>query len=95
VVRQQRHVLEIYENGSRISSQALVDNSPSQQDAEYSVTARPNGTYTYYCKLINSFGVSTSDTISVTVTKGGASDTTSPACRPGSGRRTSPRAPCP
>jgi len=63
---------EVYENGALIMSSALVDNSPNQQDATYPLSGKKNGTYTYTCKLINGFGVNTSDPVTVTVTKGTA-----------------------
>jgi chitodextrinase len=69
---------EIYENGNLFYSANITDNSPNQQDASFDVTGKSNGTYSYYAKLINKFGTSTSDTITVTVTKGGAGDTTAP-----------------
>lgn len=69
---------EVYENGNLFYSANITDNSPNQQDASLDVSAKPNGTYNYYTKLTNKFGSSTSDTITVTVTKGAAGDTTAP-----------------
>ncbi len=69
---------EVYENGNLFYTAAISDNSPYQQDASLDVTGKANGTYNYYTKLINKFGVATSDAITVTVTKGGAGDTTPP-----------------
>jgi chitodextrinase/GH18 family chitinase len=70
---------EIYENGTLIYSAPLIDNSPNQQDASYDIAGKANGTYAYSCRLINSYGATTSDPITVTVTKGGAGDTTPPS----------------
>ena len=69
---------EVYENGNLFYSANITDNSPYQQDASLDVSGKSNGTYNYYTKLINSFGTATSDTITVTVTKGAAGDTTPP-----------------
>ncbi len=69
---------EVYENGNLFYSANITDNSPNQQDTSLDVSGKSNGTYSYYTKLINNFGTSTSDTITVTVTKGGAGDTTAP-----------------
>ena len=69
---------EVYENGNLFYSANIIDNSPYQQDASLDVSGKSNGTYNYYTKLINKFGSSTSDPITITVTKGAAGDTTPP-----------------
>ncbi|MGL5615537.1 MAG: glycosyl hydrolase family 18 protein [Sarcina sp.] len=61
---------KLYENGKLIHEEKLINKSPNQQSASFKVNNNAKGTYSYYCELINSGGVSTSGTINVTVTKG-------------------------
>jgi hypothetical protein len=58
----------LYENGALIDTQVLTDNSPSQQLALTVITNRAAGTYEYLAELVNYAGVTSSDTITVTVT---------------------------
>lgn len=69
---------EVYENGALIYTAPLTDDSPNQQNANYQVTGKANGSYTYYSKLINKFGSSKSDAVTINVTKGGAGDVIPP-----------------
>jgi hypothetical protein len=59
---------ELYENNAMISSSILVDNSPNDQNVEKTFFNKPNGTYSYKCALINSYGKTQSSLITVTVT---------------------------
>jgi DNA/RNA endonuclease YhcR with UshA esterase domain len=58
---------KLYENGEFISSQMLNDASPAAQIAKSEVTGKPNGTYIYTCELINAFGTTTCNPLTVTV----------------------------
>lgn len=58
---------KLYENGVLIDEVSLTDNSPSAQKATFDIKAKNKGTYTYKCELINKFGKSTSNEITVTV----------------------------
>ncbi|WP_194192446.1 fibronectin type III domain-containing protein [Clostridium chrysemydis] len=62
---------KLYEDGKVIDSVKLTDNSPNAQSADFSLTNKAKGTYKYKVELINSFGTSTSNEISVTVTQEG------------------------
>ncbi|MCX7748934.1 MAG: fibronectin type III domain-containing protein [Clostridia bacterium] len=61
---------KVYENGQVVYTASLTDNSPNQQSAVYSVTGKTNGSYVYSCDLINAYGKTTSQTITVVVTNG-------------------------
>lgn len=69
---------EVYENGVLIHSAPLTDDSPNQQNASFAINGKTNGSYTYYSKLINQFGSSRSDAVTVNVTKGGTGDVIPP-----------------
>jgi hypothetical protein len=60
-------VYKLYENGALIDTQVLTDNSPSAQTAATNITGKPNGTYTYTCELINSYGKTSCGSHVVTV----------------------------
>jgi len=59
---------KLYENNVAILTEVLTDNSPNAQTASMAFTNKPRGTYTYKCELTNSYGTSTSPTITVSVT---------------------------
>ncbi|MBD2845491.1 DNRLRE domain-containing protein [Paenibacillus sp. IB182496] len=46
----------LYENGELIDERTLTDETPGAQTVESAVSGRTNGTYTYTCELINSYG---------------------------------------
>jgi len=58
---------KLYENGQVILVQNLVDNSPAAQTATTAFTSKEDGTYVYKCELINSFGVTPSEEVTVNV----------------------------
>lgn len=58
---------KLYENGQLIVTQDLVDDSPNAQTASAVFTGKEEGTYVYYCELINSFGISPSAEITINV----------------------------
>lgn len=57
----------LYENGQLIDSQPLNANTPSAQSAVSAISGRAAGVYEYKAELINAAGVTSSDTIKVTV----------------------------
>lgn len=69
----------LYENNTAILTENLTDNSPNAQTVSKTFTNKPRGTYTYKCDLKNSYGTSTSSTITVTV------NSAPPASDPGVG----------
>lgn len=62
---------KLYEDDVLIVSESLADNSPNAQTISKQFTGKPNGTYTYQCELINSYGKAVSNILTVTVGKGG------------------------
>lgn len=58
---------KLYENGGLIDTQSLIDKSPDAQTAATVLTGRINGTYVYTCELINSYGTTNCDSITVVV----------------------------
>jgi hypothetical protein len=62
---------KLYENDSLVYTGALTDGSPNAQTASKTFSNMPAGTYTYKCNLINSYGTTSSATISVNVNGGG------------------------
>ncbi|NIK23644.1 fibronectin type III domain-containing protein [Paenibacillus lupini] len=58
---------KLYENGVLIDTKKLTDNSPSAQTAATAVSGKANGTYTYTCELINSFGTTACSPLTITV----------------------------
>jgi len=60
-------IWKLYENGILISSRNSPDNSPSEQFNQRMVIAKKPGTYTYRCEASNSYGTTSSSTITVTV----------------------------
>lgn len=60
---------KVYENDTLIHEAPITDNSPSAQKATLEISGKAKGTYVYKCELINSYGKTLSDTITVNVTK--------------------------
>lgn len=61
-------VYQLYENGALVGEQRLTDASPAAQTVRTRISGKPNGTYTYTCKLINAFGKTPCGPHVVTVT---------------------------
>ncbi|WP_051449864.1 DUF5689 domain-containing protein [Paenibacillus sp. FSL R5-192] len=59
----------LYENDVLIDTQALNAATPASQNATTELSGRANGTYTYRAELINAAGVTSTETITVQVTK--------------------------
>ncbi|MDF2644845.1 MAG: hypothetical protein K0Q73_650 [Paenibacillus sp.] len=59
---------KLYENGVLIATQKLTDASPNAQFMKTAVSGKANGTYTYTCELINSFGTTACDPLAVVIT---------------------------
>ncbi|WP_419892569.1 DUF5689 domain-containing protein [Paenibacillus xylanexedens] len=59
----------LYENDVLIDTQALKAATPASQSATTELSGRTNGTYTYRAELINAAGVTSTETITVQVTK--------------------------
>ncbi|MEO2205306.1 DUF5689 domain-containing protein [Paenibacillus pabuli] len=59
----------LYENDVLIDTQALNAATPSAQSAATDLSGRANGTYTYRAELVNAAGVTSTETITVQVTK--------------------------
>ncbi|MFX3651323.1 MAG: DUF5689 domain-containing protein [Paenibacillus sp.] len=59
----------LYENDVLIDTQTLKAATPASQSATTNVSGRANGTYTYRAELINAAGVTSTETITVQVTK--------------------------
>lgn len=59
---------KLYENGVLISDKKLGDASPSAQTVKTAITGKANGTYTYTCELINSFGTKVCNPFKVVIT---------------------------
>ncbi|WP_440131272.1 DUF5689 domain-containing protein [Paenibacillus xylanexedens] len=59
----------LYENDVLIDTQALNAATPASQSATTDLSGRANGTYTYRAELINAAGVTSTETITVQVTK--------------------------
>lgn len=58
---------KLYENGVLIDTNSLKDGSPSAQTASTELYGKSNGTYVYTVELINKYGITKSDTLTVTV----------------------------
>jgi hypothetical protein len=58
---------KLYENGVLISTRKLTDASPSAQRVATDIVGKPNGTYTYTCKLTNVFGTTACNPLVVIV----------------------------
>lgn len=59
----------LYENDVLIDTQTLKAATPASQSAVTELSGRANGTYTYRAELINAAGVTSTETITVQVTK--------------------------
>ena len=59
----------LYENDVLVDTQALKAATPSAQSAATDLSGRANGTYTYRAELVNAAGVTSTETITVQVTK--------------------------
>ncbi|OMF63627.1 endonuclease [Paenibacillus sp. FSL R5-0765] len=59
----------LYENDVLIDTQALKAATPASQSATTELSGRANGTYMYRAELINAAGVTSTETITVQVTK--------------------------
>nr|WP_236146785.1 chitinase N-terminal domain-containing protein [Paenibacillus xylanilyticus] len=59
----------LYENDVLIDTQTLKAATPAAQSAATDLSGRANGTYTYRAELVNSAGVTSTETITVQVTK--------------------------
>uniref|UniRef100_UPI00403FBB69 DUF5689 domain-containing protein n=1 Tax=Paenibacillus sp. FSL R5-0519 TaxID=2921648 RepID=UPI00403FBB69 len=59
----------LYENDVLIDTQTLKAATPASQSATTNVSGRANGTYTYRAELINAAGVTSTETITIQVTK--------------------------
>lgn len=59
----------LYENDVLIDTQTLKAATPSAQSAATDLSGHANGTYTYRAELVNSAGVTSTETITVQVTK--------------------------
>ncbi|WP_255319788.1 DUF5689 domain-containing protein [uncultured Paenibacillus sp.] len=59
----------LYENDVLIDTQALNAATPASQSATTELSGRANGTYSYRAELINAAGVTSTETITVQVTK--------------------------
>ncbi len=59
----------LYENDVLIDTQTLKAATPSAQSAATDLSGRANGTYTYRAELVNAAGVTSTETITVQVTK--------------------------
>lgn len=70
-------VWELYENGVLVSSKVLTDKSPASQTASCAFTGKANGTYVYTTRLINRFGATSGNTLTIKVTQGAASSASS------------------
>lgn len=57
----------LFENGVLIDTQSLEAATPASQNAVTVVSGKTSGTYEYRCELVNAAGVTSSDTITVTV----------------------------
>ncbi|WP_214630823.1 DUF4838 domain-containing protein [Paenibacillus agaridevorans] len=61
-------VYRLYENDVLIETKLLSDQSPGVQTTATAISGRANGIYVYRSELINGFGVTTSNILTVTVT---------------------------
>jgi hypothetical protein len=59
----------LYENDVLIDTQALNAATPSAQTAKTDLSGRANGTYTYRAELVNASGVTSTEIITVQVSK--------------------------
>ena len=62
-------IYKLYENGVLIDTKDLKDQTPNAQSVKETIQGKKNGEYKYYCELINAYGTTTSDAITVEVTQ--------------------------
>ncbi|MDF2801685.1 MAG: hypothetical protein K0S61_1588 [Anaerocolumna sp.] len=62
---------KLYENEILVHTGGLSDGSPNAQTVSKSFSNMPSGTYSYRCDLINSYGLTSSASVSVNVNTGG------------------------
>jgi len=62
-------VYKLYENDVLIDTQILADDAPNAQFTVTAATYRTNGIYRYYAELVNAFGTTRSDVLTVNVTQ--------------------------
>ncbi|MBD3921305.1 hypothetical protein H8B09_21230 [Paenibacillus sp. PR3] len=60
---------KLYENGQLIDTQSVSASTPNGQTTATAISGRAPGSYTYYAELLNEAGVTTSQTITVVVSK--------------------------
>ncbi|SFB14480.1 Chitinase A, N-terminal domain [Cohnella sp. OV330] len=60
-------IYKLYENGKLIETRTLTALSPSAQLAETAIGGKANGSYTYTCELINSYGTTPCSPLTVLV----------------------------
>ncbi|WP_176706141.1 OmpL47-type beta-barrel domain-containing protein [Paenibacillus hemerocallicola] len=58
---------KLYENEVLVDTRIFADHSPDAQSAVTSMVYKQNGTYRYYAELINAFGTTGSDVLTVVV----------------------------
>jgi chitinase len=74
---------QLYQDGKLIYTASLTDDSPNAQTASSpTISKLANGTYTFTSKLTNSFGTTTGNTLSYTVTQGGGTTNPTPPATP-------------
>lgn len=61
-------VFKLYENGNLVHLANLSDGSPAAQTVKTAISGKHNGTYVYTCELINKYGTTACDPITVNVT---------------------------
>ncbi|BBI30612.1 OmpL47-type beta-barrel domain-containing protein [Cohnella abietis] len=61
-------VYKLYENDVLIETGVLTENSPNAQSVVTAITGKLNGTYKYYIELINAYGTTKSNIMTVNVT---------------------------
>ena len=74
----------LYENGKLINTSKLEYNGIVAQRDTYKVTNKPNGTYKYYCELVNPMGATKSKEVEIVVTKGVSGGSETPSLPEGS-----------
>jgi hypothetical protein len=74
---------QLFQNGKLVYSTSLTDNSPNAQTASSpAISNLALGTYTFTTKLTNSFGTTTGNTLSYTVTQSGGTTNPTPPATP-------------
>ncbi|UQZ82199.1 Rhamnogalacturonan endolyase YesW precursor [Paenibacillus konkukensis] len=60
-------VYKLYEDGRLVESKTLGDHSPNAQAVTTAIHGKPNGTYRYTCELINRYGTTPCEPLTVQV----------------------------